>query len=262
MKNRFIPLLLMVLIAAGGSACRSKDDVYTPVINPLFVNKSKEEIFQGGEALFADKKFARSRQYFTHVYENFPNDPLARRSLLRIADTYYHQRGTVNLVEAQYKYRDFINRYPGSEFADYSMLQIANVAFLQMEGPERDQTKTREAVQKYKEMLELYPNSKYRPEAETNLQKALDRLARHEHLVAKFYLKRGDASAALPRLNYIVQQYPNYGGRDAMFFDLGIALQKLGREGEARLYFERVISEFPESDFAGRARDRLEDLPA
>jgi outer membrane protein assembly factor BamD len=198
--------------------------------------------------------------YYSHVYENYPNDPLGRRSLLRIADSFYKQGDPVNLVEAQYKYRDFINRYPGSEFADYAMLQIANVSQKQMERSDRDQTKTREAVQKYREMLTAYPNSKYREEAEKRMNEALDRLARHERQVATFYMRRGNYEAAVARLNAIVDQYPNYNERDGTFFDLATALQKLGRKGEARLYYERVVAEFPKSEYAGKAKQKLEGL--
>ena len=91
---------------------------------------------------------------------------------------------------------------------------------------------------------------------------ALDRLARHEHIVARFYAKRGSWNAAVQRLNFLIDTYPNYTERDAAFFDLGHALERLGRDGEARLYFERVVSEFPQSSYADRARRRLDDMKA
>jgi outer membrane protein assembly factor BamD len=136
------------------------------------------------------------------------------------------------------------------------------VSFQQMERPDRDQTKTREAVEKFRDMLSAFPSSKHRPEAEEKLQEALDRLAKHEHLVAKFYMNRGNFDAAIIRLNGIVDTYPAYAERDATFFDLATSLESLGRKGEARLYFERVVAEFPESEFAQRAKERLRDISA
>ncbi len=253
-------VVLGALLALAG--CRGSRGDFVPVVDPELVNLTKEEAFQRGETLYETKKFQRSRKFYTHVYENYPNDPLGRRSLLRVADTYFGQKGMLNLVEAQYKYRDFINRYPGSELADYAMLQIANVSFEQMERPDRDQTKTREAVERFRDMLAAYPNSKHRPEAEERLQLALDRLAKHEHIVARFYMQRRNFEAAITRLNGIVETYPGYAERDATFFDLGRALESMGRTGEARLYFERVVAEFPESELAGEAKERLQDLQA
>lgn len=239
------------------AACHHGQRRVRPAVEPEFLNLSKEQIFKRGEEFYGRKKWQRARTYYAHIYENFPNDPLGRRSLLRVADTYFNQGDPVNLVEAQYKYRDFINRYPGSESADYAMLQIAMVAFKQMEKPDRDQQKTREAVEKFNEMLRTYPRSALRPEAEKNLAQALDRLAKHEHIVAKFYMKRRSYLSAVQRLNFLVDTYPNYSDRAGVFFDLGNALAALGRNGEARLYFERVLSEFPKSHYADRAKHRL-----
>lgn len=245
------------------AACHhSRPGRIRPVVEPEFLNLSKEQIFQRGEEFFSKKKWTRARTYFSHVYENFPNDPLGRRSLLRVADTYFNQGDPVNLVEAQYKYRDFLNRYPGSESADYAMLQIAMVSYKQMERPDRDQEKTREAVEKFNDMIRTYSRSPLRPQAEKYRQEALDRLAEHEHIVARYYMKRKSWPAAVQRLNYLVDTYPNFPQRDAVFYDLGVSLSALGRKGEARLYFERVLTEFPKSSYASRARHQLDGMKA
>jgi outer membrane protein assembly factor BamD len=231
-----------------------------PVVDPELAKLTKEQAFQKGEEQYSRKKYPKARTYFSYVFENFPNDPLGRRALLRVADSYFAQRDAVNLVEAQYKYRDFINRYPGSDRADYAMLQIAMVSYQQMEKPDRDQQKTFEALEKFDEMLRAYPKSPLRPEAEARRQDVLDRLAKHEHLVARFYMKRRVYNAAVLRLNGIVERYPNYKDKDAVFFDLGTSLAAMGRKAEARLYFERVVTEFPKSDYAERAKRKLDSL--
>ena len=257
--NRLTILLLVALVVA---ACNRGPRQMRPVVDPEFLNLSKEQIFEKGEELYENRKWARARTHFSHVYENYPNDPLGRRSLLRVADTYFNQGDAVSLVEAQYKYRDFLNRFPGSESADYAMLQIAMVSYKQMEKPDRDQQKTREAVEKFGDMIRAYPRSPLKADAEAKLSEALDRLAKHEHVVARFYMKRGSDTAAVQRLNFLIDTYPNYTERDAAFYDLGNALANLGRAGEARLYFERVVSEFPQSEYADRAKRRLDEIKA
>jgi outer membrane protein assembly factor BamD len=258
--RRTAAVAALVLFALA--ACHHGQRSYTPVVNPEFENLTKEQLFQKAEQLYEKHRWQRARSYYSHIYESYPNDPLGRRALLRVADTYYQQSDPVNLVEAQYKYRDFINRYPTSDKADYAMLQIAMVSYKQMEKADRDQQKTHEAVDKFNEMLRAYPKSPLRPEAEAKLQEAMDRLAKHEHLIARFYMKRGSWSSAVPRLNYILDNYPNYAEKDAVFFDLATTLTKLGRGNEAKLYYERVISEYPKSDYAGRAKRRLADMKA
>ena len=255
--SRSIAAAALILFAL--TACHHAQQK-RPVVDPQLAKLTKEQAFQKGEEQYAKKKYQKARTYFSYIFENFPNDPLGRRALLRVADSYFAQKDAVNLVEAQYKYRDFINRYPGSDRADYAMLQIAMVSYQQMERPDRDQQKTNEALEKFDEMLRAYPTSKLRPEAEARRQDVLDRLAKHEHIVARFYMKRKANNAAILRLNGIVERYPNYKDKDAVFFDLGTSLAAMGRKAEARLYFERVVSEFPKSEYAARAKRKLDSL--
>lgn len=261
MKLRHLIIVAAVLLTSF-AACNRGPRQYRPVVDPELLRMTKEQVWARAEEQFEREKWQRARTYYSHIYETWPNDPLGRRSLLRIADTFYEQGDAVNLVEAQYKYRDFINRYPTSEYADYAMLRIGMTAFKQMERPDRDQQKTREAVEKLNDMIRTHPNSPLRAEAEARRQDALDRLADHELTVARFYMKRGSWNAATQRLNYLIDTYPNFKARDQAFLALGTALSKLGRNGEARLYFERVVSEFPQSESADDARRRLAELKA
>lgn len=261
MKLRHL-IIVAALLLTSLAACNRGPRQYRPVVDPELLQLTKEQVWARAEDQFQRERWQRARSYFSHVYETWPNDPLGRRSLLRIADTFYEQGDAVNLVEAQYKYRDFINRYPTSEYADYAMLRIGMTAFKQMERADRDQQKTREAVEKFNDMIRTHPNSALRAEAEARRQDALDRLAEHELIVARFYMKRGSWNAATQRLNFLIDTYPNFKARDEAFLALGTALAKLGRNGEARLYFERVVSEFPQSESAEDARRRLAELKA
>jgi outer membrane protein assembly factor BamD len=255
--------LLIALIAISVfAACHHGPRRIRPTVDPALLQMSKEQVWSKAEELFSNHKWQRARTYYTYLYENHPNDVLGRRSLLRIADTFYEQGDQVNLVEAQYKYRDFINRYPSSDQADYAMLRIAMCSYRQMEKPDRDQQKTKEALEKFNDMVRTYPNSALRAEADSKRQDVLDRLAKHEHMVARYYIKRKSYNAAVQRLNFLIDTYPNYKDRAGSFYDIGTALSRLGRKGEARLYYERVVTEFPQSDYADRAKRRLSDTSA
>ena len=111
-------------------------------------------------------------------------------------------------------------------------------------------------------MINSYPRSALTPQATKRRQDVLDRLAKHDHIVARYYIKRRSWNAAVSRLNSVVERYPDYADRAGVFYDLGNSLSGLGRKAEARLYYERVISEFPKSDYAGHAKRKLDQLKA
>src|SRR5258708_8579466 len=116
-----------------------------------------------------------------------------------------------------------------------------------MERPDRDQQKTREALDKFNDVLKSFPRSPLRPEMDKRLQDVLDRMARHDHIIARYYIKRHSFNAAVQRLNGIVENYPNYVERDCVFFDLGAALSGLERTAPPLLYYERVATQYPKS---------------
>ena len=102
-------------------------------------------------------------------------------------------------------------------------------------------------------MIRTYPRSPLREDAEKHLTLALDRLAKHEHIVARFYIKRKSYLSAVQRLNDLVDTYPNYSDRAGVFFDLGSALAALGRNGEARLHLSARRAKSSYAGFIGGA---------
>ena len=90
-----------------------------------------------------------------------PNSTIGRESLLLAADTYYLQGNNANYIQAEAKYRDFLNRFPTSEQSAYVQFQIANSLAKRMERPDRDQAVTRKALEAYQDLIRLYPTSEY-----------------------------------------------------------------------------------------------------
>ncbi|HXG57990.1 MAG TPA: hypothetical protein VNL91_03115, partial [Thermoanaerobaculia bacterium] len=103
-KRKLSMVILVAMLAIAAGACRSRARQVGPRVDPELANLTKEQAFAKAEELFNRKRYQRARTYYSHVYENHPNDPLGRRSLLRVADTYYEQGDPISLVEAQYKY--------------------------------------------------------------------------------------------------------------------------------------------------------------
>ena len=89
-----------------------------------------------------------------------------------------------------------------------------------------------------------------------------ENLAEHEFSVGYFYMRKGAPSAALARFIDLEQRYPEYGARDKLLFYSARVLEKLGRREEADRYYGRVITEFPESEFARKAKSARGEKPA
>jgi len=249
-----LALLLLVVDCSGAK----KPDKLTQEL----LAKPKEALFEKGKALIEKKRYEQGRKYLTFVFETYPNDPLGRDALLLVADSFFKQGGSSGYTEARFRYRDYLNRYPGAPRRDYARYQFALTYDKEMERPDRDQTPTREAIDQYQALIREYPTSGFAGAARERVRVLTNVIAEHEFGVGYFYMRKGASSAALARFTDLEQRYPEYGARDKLYFYAARVLEKLGRRQEADRYYARLTAEFPESEYARKVRGPRGEKPA
>ena len=217
----------------------------------------KETLFAKGKALLEKKKYDTGRKYLNFVFETYPNDPLGREALLLVADSFFRQGNSTGYTEARFRYRDYLNRYPGAPRRDYARYQFALCYDKEHERPDRDQTSTLEALEQYRALIREFPDSGFAGAARERVRQLSDLLAEHEFGVAFFYMRKGALAAALSRFASLEDRFPDYAGRDKLYFYSGRTLSRLGRSEEAARYYSRLIETFPDSEYSKRARGLL-----
>lgn len=252
----------LVLVLGSGACASSASTGHKPdKLTTELLSTPKEQLFEKGQALLAKKKYDLGRKYLTFVFETYPNDPLGRQSLLIVADSYFRQGGTTGYTEARFRYRDYLNRYPGAPQRDYARYQFAVCYDKEHEKPDRDQTSTREAIEQYRVLLKEFPNSSYVAGTNARIRSLIDLLAEHEFLVGYFYMRKGAPQAAISRFLDVEQRFPEYGGRDKLYFYSGQVLHRVGRNDEAARYYARLLDEYPKSLLVKKAKERAAKLP-
>jgi outer membrane protein assembly factor BamD len=250
-------LLLVAALSLAGACSSSKK---TDKLTEELLTSPKEVLFEKGKALVEKKKYAQGRKYLNYVFETYPNETVGREALLLVADSYFKEGKTAGYTEARFRYRDYLNRYPGAPRRDYARYQFALCYDMEHERPDRDQTATREAIEQYRALIREFPNSGYAGAGRARIRALMDLLAEHDFDVGYFYYRKGATVAALGRFTDIEQRFPDYDAKDKLYYYQAMALERLGRTDEARRYFGRVVEEFPKSDYAKKARRRAEKL--
>jgi outer membrane assembly lipoprotein YfiO len=237
----------VVLLAIPGcsSAPKGPDKVTQELLS-----SPKEVLFEKGKTLIEKKKYEQGRKYLSFVFETYPNDALGRQSLLMVADSYFKEGGTAGYTEARFRYRDYLNRYPGAPRRDYARSQFALCYDKEHAGPDRDQTSTREAIEQYQALVKEFPDSGYAGAARERIRRLTDLLAEHEFSVGYFYFRKGATGAALGRFVSVEEHYPDYGAKDKLFYYCSLALRRLGRTEEAERYRGRLLADYPDSKWA------------
>jgi len=204
--------VVALIVLAGCSSGQKKQD---QILDEL-ANLDKETIFKQAEELYSEKEYQKARDLFAFVYDSFPNDPLGHKAALRVADTYSVKNDVTSLTEARLRYRDFANRYPNDPDRDYALLMVGHTYSARKLRPDRDLSDIQQALGAYQQLVNLYPNSRYMSEAQDRMNDLNELLAKHEWLVAQFYIRNKRYLGALWRLEYIRENYPNFSQIDTV----------------------------------------------
>ena len=193
---------LALVVACGGV----KDD---PILR-----LSSSEALEIGKQLLEDEKFTQALQHLVHAFEVEPNSETGREGLLLAADALFLRGGYQSYVEAEQRYRDFLNRFPTSERAAYAQFRLAEALAERIEKPDRDQQTARQALTEFQNVRRLYPTSQYAGQAAQKIVEVRSQLAEHEFVVGKFYYRFRTPRAAGERFKDILEEYPDYPERD------------------------------------------------
>ena len=239
------PIAILVPILVLATACGKKRE------DPI-LRLSSEEALEIGKQLLEEEKYYKAEKHLTHAFEVEPNSRNGREALLLAADALYLRGGLDNFIRCEAKYLDFINRFPTSDRADYAQFQVGNCLASRVEKPDRDQKVTRKALDAFQELLRLYPTSSHADEARRKIREVTDLLAAHELAIAEFYMRYGRGSlctAAIKRIEFLRESYPEFTEMDAALYRLGEAYIRCRRFEESDAAWEELRNKYPDSEY-------------
>lgn len=243
MTARIAWAIAALAIAVGAAGCRSGIEN-----DPILVLSSAEALAEG-KRLMAEEKYQQARDYLTHAFEVEPNSAGGREALLLVADAYFLQSREDGYIRAESKYRDFQTRFPTSQKAAYVQYQIADSLMRRLEKPDRDQTATFDALVEFRSVIELYPTSQFASQARDKIVEVRQHLARHELAIGYFNFRSRNFNGARQRLEYLLENYPEFERTDRVLYLLGMSFYKDKKVEESQTAFDRLRSEFPDSEF-------------
>jgi outer membrane protein assembly factor BamD len=223
------------------------------------IASSDETLFKAGQD-YVKKDPEKARLYFRQVIDSFPKSFYAQRAKLAIADSYFKKGDEGSMILAASEYREFIQLFPYSPSASYARLQIGMTFFKKALKPGRDQTKTHQALAEFKRAVTDYPLSEEAKLAQDRIKDCEERLAAHYFAIGEHYYRVSAYQAATSRLLEILTNYPDYSKMDQVYFCLADSYYKWKKIEESVPYFTKLISDYPESKLAKKARERLDEI--
>jgi outer membrane protein assembly factor BamD len=254
-----LPLLAIgTVLLLSVSACSFRR---TNPVDPTLAQREPDRfLYEEGMADLQSKRWIRAREYFRTLVDTYPTSLHRQDAKLGIGDSFLGEKRTDSDILAASEFREFLRYYPLAPRADYAQYRLALSQVRQVLKPERDQTPTRDALKELQTFLANYPQSQYLPEVTELYRQMRDRLSDSELIVARYYFKVRHYVGTISRLEELMKVDPAYTSRDEMYYFLGESYYRVGRKGEAKVLFDRLLSEFKSSDYLDDARKRAEEL--
>ncbi|HEU4507117.1 MAG TPA: outer membrane protein assembly factor BamD [Pyrinomonadaceae bacterium] len=208
------------------------------------------------------------RLLFATIINTYPDSPFLALAKLAIADSFYLEGTTSALIQAAQAYQDWLTFFPTDPLADDASLKVAEAEMRQMGLSDRDISHARKAEQRLKVLLQQYPKSGLRPTVEARLNEVQENLAMHNLLIARFYYDvkyetgKGGLKGSQSRLKEIVDKYPCFSYNDEVFYRLAVTYQAEEEPDEAARYYQKLVQEFPESEYLEKAKEQLNIIGA
>ena len=215
---------------------------------------------QGQDALVAED-WRQAISAFDTLLRNYPSSPYLAEARLGLGQAYYEQAAVETLIMAIDAFQGFLTYHPSHEFVDYAQYMVAMTAVRQMRTPDRDQEPTRRAIDALDRFLDTYPDSPLWDSGVEERQKAIDSLASHELEVARWQSQREfDWDAAIDRVNYALEQYPDTTLKCDLLFTMAEAYKEGEQFEDAVGYYELVTNEYPDCELAEDAEKRILEI--
>ncbi len=218
---------------------------------------AKESISAGGYDL--------GIKYFEKLESRFPYGRYAQQAQLEVAYAYYKKEETASAIAACDRFIRLHPNHPNVDYA-YYLKGLANFnedlglfgRISDQDLTERDPGAAAESFEAFKQLVTLFPNSRYTPDATLRMNYLVNALASHEVHVARYYMKRGAYIAAINRAQASIKTYPNAPANEEALFIMVKAYDLLNIN-DLRDDAERVMRKnFPKSVYYERGLNRTE----
>ena len=144
-------------------------------------------------------------EIFTKVIDNSTFGPLAAEAQYKLG---LILKSLGSFSEAEEEFNKVIKNYPQSEWVAPAEFQIASCRANISPSPDYDQEATREAKEGFKEFLLSHPDAALSRQAEKNIQELKEREAQGYYDTAVFYEKQRAYESAKLYYDIIIKDYP------------------------------------------------------
>ena len=244
------PVLLGAIISVAG--CSSSDNEEKAVL----ANMGAQQLYDRAKQSMEVGNFSAAAQTLSALDSRYPFGPLSHQVQLDLIYSYYKSGKN---EEALATIDRFIRLNPNHSDVDYAyyMRGLTNMEsdsnlfqeLMNIDRTDRDPSKSRQAFEDFRRLIQQYPDSKYAADAKQRMVYIKDRLARYEIAIARFYMRRQAYVAAANRGRYVIEHFPNTTQVKEALEIMVASYEQLGLDELRENAMKTLRLNYPDSDF-------------
>jgi outer membrane protein assembly factor BamD len=221
------------------------------------IPNTPEAILEKADENYGKKNYYKAQELYKAFLSRHPGHDRSDYAQFKLGESYYENR---EYPMASVEYQILLNNYGYSEYVDDALFKLGLCYYYESPKSQRDQQKAQDALSRFNQFLQTFPNSPLVPEVKENVALIHAKLAKKAFDAGYYYYRRKKWLAATIYFNKVLENYPDneYWARSAYFN--AIIMEDRGETDDAIRYFSMVLAYPEELRYKSNARARLEKL--
>ncbi len=207
---------------------------------------------------FDKKRYADVKEPLAELVSSCPGSIFTEEALFDLGEVHFRLE---EWIEAETEFGSFLKDFPASKkYTELVRWRMAEAASKQVEPPNRDQTKTLEAIQSYETFLDEYSDSKYADTAKTQLDKLKDQLVTKQMQIAHLYRRMDEPLAAVIYYKNMLKVFGTRVNQRDVNLNLAECYIELNQFDEAEVFLAKFDGIAKDDPFRDKIKKAYEDL--
>lgn len=196
----------------------------------------------------------KAQKAFTEIEKQHPFSQEAQRALVLSAFSHFEEG---EYDESVSKAQRYLQLYPGNRDSAYMQYLIGESYFNQVTAVTLDQSDTEKGLNAYRDLVRLYPDSKYVEDSKIKIVFMSDQLAGKEMQIGRYYQERSQHLASVNRFRTVVENFQRTRHIEEALYRLTESYLALGIVNEAQTAAGLLGYNYPDSEWYREAFNLL-----
>lgn len=217
-----------------------------------------DAVFARAQELYDKGKWTKAHLEFEAFVFSYPGAARIDSAQFLLAMCQYNQK---NFIPAADEFLRLRRRYPTSPLVpDADLLRAHSLLNISPDNPALDQDRTMDAILELKLFKDRHPLSEHVPTVDSLLQVAFERLSKRDFQSARLYHRMGRYESARIYFQEVIDQFPDSPLVPDAFYYIAEGYRHLDSLDLAIEYYEKLVYLYPDHKLTAKAKKRVKDL--